>query len=127
MHPNGELIQEGFEAFAKGDMDTIAGLFADDIVWHAPGTSALSGEFRGKDEVFASFVRLREVTEGTFEQEIHAILADDEHVVVLTGSTFDKPRPFSGQTVFIWHVRDGKAVECWAIQKDQAAAAAALA
>ncbi len=127
MHPNAELIQSGYEAFAKGDMDTIAGLFSDDIAWHAPGTSVLSGDFRGRDEVFGLFAKLLHVTEGTFHQEIHAILADDDHVVVMTDASFDKPRHFSGHAVFVWHVRDGKAVECWAIQADQAANAAALA
>jgi len=126
MHPNGELIQEGYEAFAKGDMETIAKLFADDIVWHAPGTSVLSGEFRGKDQVFGLFGKLHEVTEGTFHQDIHAILADDDHVVVITNATWEKPMNFSGQQVFVWHVADGQAVECWAIQADQAAATAAL-
>ena len=127
MHPNAELIQSGFEAFAKGDMDTIAGLFSDDIAWHAPGTSALSGDFHGRDEVFGLFGKLAQITEGTFRQEIHAILADDDHVVVMTEAGFDKPRHFSGRAVFVWHVREGKAVECWAIQEDQAANAAALA
>lgn len=126
MHPNGELIREGYEAFAKGDMDTIAGLFDDDIQWHAAGTSVISGDFKGKAEVFGLFGRLLELTEGTFSQEIHAILADDDHVVVISDSHQDKPKPFSGQTVFIWHVRDGKAVECWAVPADQAAAAAAF-
>lgn len=126
MHPNGELIQRGFDAFAQGDMDTISSLFADDITWHAPGTSVLSGEYHGKDEVFGLFGRLLELTQGTFHQEIHAVLADDDHVVVLTTGGQDKPRPFSGQQVFIWHVQDGKAVDCWAIQADQEAAAAAL-
>lgn len=127
MHPNGELIREGFEAFAKGDMDTVGGLFGDDIQWHATGTSALSGDFRGKAEVFGFFAKLHEMTEGTFHQEIHAVLADDDHVVVLTNYGQDKPRPFSGQQVFVWHVLDGKAVECWGVPTDQAAAAAALA
>lgn len=127
MHPDGELIQKGFEAFAKGDMDTVGVLFHDDIQWHAPGTSALSGDYRGKAEVFGFFAKLQELTEGTFRQEIHAVLADDDHVVVLAEGTQDKPRPFSGQAVFVWHVRDGKAVECWGIQADQAASAAALA
>lgn len=127
MHPDGELIQKGFEAFAKGDMDTVGALFHDDIRWHAPGTSALSGDYRGKAEVFGFFAKLQELTEGTFRQEIHAVLADDAHVVVLAEGTQDKPRPFTGQAVFVWHVRDGKAVECWGIQADQAASAAALA
>jgi uncharacterized protein len=127
MHPNGELIREGFEAFAKGDMDTVGELFADDIAWHGAGTSVLSGDFVGKAAVFGLFGQLAEVTEGTFRQEIHAMLADDDHVVTLTNFSQDKPRPYSGQQVFVWHVRDGKATECWAIPTDQAAAAASLA
>jgi ketosteroid isomerase-like protein len=127
MHPNGQLIQRGFDAFARGDMETIDGLFSDDITWHLSGTSVLSGEYHGKEQVFGLFGRLLELTEGTFHQEIHAILADDEHVVVIVSSGQDKPRPFAGNSVFVWHVRDGKAIECWDIQGDQAAAAAALA
>ncbi len=127
MHPNGELIGKGFEAFANGDMDTISGLFDDGIAWHAPGTSPISGDYHGKAEVFGLFGKLLELTEGTFRQEVHAILADDEHVVAITNSHQDKPKPFDGQTVFVWHVKDGKAVECWAIPADQAAAAAAFA
>lgn len=127
MHPNGELIQRGFDAFASGDMETINGLFSDDITWHLPGTGVLSGDYHGKEQVFGMFGRLLELTEGTFHQEIHAILADDEHVVVIVSSGQDKPRPFSGNSVFVWHVSDGKAIECWDIQADQAAAAAALA
>jgi len=126
VHPNGELIREGFEAFAKGDMDTISRLFDDDITWHAAGTSVLSGEYQGKEAVFAFFGKLMELTEGTYHQEIHAILADDDHVVVITDYGHDKPKPFTGQQVFIWHVRDSKAVECWGIPADQAGAAAAL-
>ena len=126
MHPDGELIREGFEAFAKGDMDTVSRVFDDDIKWHAAGTGALSGDFQGKEAVFAFFGKLMELTEGTFHQEIHAILADDDHVVVLTDYGHDKPKPFNDQAVFLWHVRDGNAVECWDISVDQAGAAAAL-
>jgi ketosteroid isomerase-like protein len=126
MHPNGELIREGFEAFANGDLDTLSRLFDDDIKWHAMGTSDLSGEYEGKGEVFAFFGRLLQMTEGTYHQDVHAILADDDHVVVLTDYGQDKPKPFSGQQVFVWHVRDGKAAECWGIPNDQAAAAAAI-
>lgn len=121
MHPNGELIREGFEAFAKGDMDTISRVFSDD-----PGTSPLSGDYRGKEAVLGYFGKLMERTEGTFHQEIHAVLADDDHVVVLTDYGHDKPKPFTGHQVFVWHVPDGKAAECWAIPADQTAAAAAL-
>ena len=120
------VIQEGFEAFGKGDMETFAGLFSDDIAWHAPGNNVLSGDYRGKEQVFGLFGKLRDETEGTFHQDVHAILADDEHVVVLTTNGWEKPTHFTGMQVFVWHVRDGRAVECWAIPADQEAANAAL-
>lgn len=127
MGTNADLVRRGYEAFAVGDMATIAEILAPDIAWHISGTHALSGTFIGQEEVFAYFVRLFEVSEGTFRVSIHDILDNDEHVVVLTTSAWDKPRPFAGPEAFVWHVRDGKATECWGIQYDQAGAAASLA
>ncbi|MEI6361306.1 MAG: nuclear transport factor 2 family protein [Actinomycetes bacterium] len=126
MHANAELIRKGFEAFNAGDMATIAELLAPDIAWHTSGENVLSGDFHGQDEVFAYFGKLLEVTEGTFYQRVHTILGDDEHVVVLTDSGWQKPKPFDGHDVFVWHMKDGRATECWAVQTDQAGANASL-
>jgi ketosteroid isomerase-like protein len=126
MHPNAELIQAGFDAFASADLETIDRLLADDIVWHSAGTSVLAGEFEGKEAVLGLFGRVLEVTGGTFRQDVHAILADDEHVVALVTVRWDQPVAFTGEEVFVWHVRDGKGAECWAVPVDQAAAHAAL-
>jgi ketosteroid isomerase-like protein len=38
-HPNEDLIRRGYDAFSRGDMDTLRALFHPDIVWHAPGRS----------------------------------------------------------------------------------------
>ena len=126
MHANAELISRGYDAFAAGDLNAVAELFADDIVWTHTGDHVLAGEYHGKDAVFAYFGRLLELTNFTFRQTVHAILADDEHVVVLTDSAWDSPREFNGHDVFVWHVRDGKATHCWTIASDQAASNAAL-
>jgi ketosteroid isomerase-like protein len=127
MHPNGDIMTKGFAAFDAGDMATIAEILAPDIVWHASGNHVLSGEFHGQDEVFGYFAKLIEVTDGTFEQQVHAVLADDDHVVVLARTHWTTPRPFTGQNIYVWHVRDGRAVECWQVESDQAGVAAALA
>src|SRR5207244_733997 len=57
-HPNEDLVRRGYEAFGTGDMATLNELFADDIVWHAPGRNQLAGTYRGKDEVFATFAKV---------------------------------------------------------------------
>jgi len=126
MHANAEVIKAGFEAFASADMETVDRLLADDVVWHTAGTSILSGDYLGKEAVFGHFAKLMEATNGTFRQDIHAILADDDHVVALTTLRWDHPVAYAGSEVFVWHVRDGKGVECWAVPVDQAVFAASL-
>ena len=47
-HPNEDLIRRGYDAFSRGDMDTLRELFHPDIVWHAPGRSQLAGDPPGR-------------------------------------------------------------------------------
>jgi hypothetical protein len=122
-HPNVELVRRGYAAFAAGDMATVSELFADDIVWHWPGRSALSGDHVGKEAVFRMFAKLAEMA--VLRQEIHDVLANDEHAVVLVRNHAERSdgRTFDDRQAHVWHVRDGKAVECWMMgEGDQAAA-----
>ena len=113
-HPNEELIRRGYQAFATGDMATLNELFADDIVWHAPGRNELAGTFRGKDEVFANLQKNVEMTGGTFKLDIHAILADDEHAVTLLRASAEREgKALDDNTVQVFHIKDGKVTESW--------------
>lgn len=113
-HPNEDLVRRGFAAFGTGDLATLGELFADDIVWHAGGRSPISGDYKGKDEVFGFFAQLAERSGGTFRVDIHDLLANDEHVVALTKATGQrqgKTLTDSGAQVF--HVHGGKVTEQW--------------
>ena len=113
-HPNEELVRTGYEAFLGGDFAALNELFADDIEWHAPGRSQVSGDFRGKDEVFTQFAKVFELTGGTFQLQIHDVLGNDEHVVVLaraTGQIGD--RSLDDNSVQVFHITDGKVTEQW--------------
>jgi ketosteroid isomerase-like protein len=113
-HPNEELVRRGYEAFATGDMATLNELFADDIVWHAPGRSELAGTFRGKDEVFANLQKNMELTGGTFRLDVHAIMADDEHAVGLLRARAEREgKTLDDNTVQVFHIQDGKVTESW--------------
>jgi uncharacterized protein len=122
-HPNEELRRQGYEALAKGDLDTVMSIFDDDIVWHEPGRSPLSGEFRGHQQVQELFGRIFEMSGGTFSNEIHDILANDEHAVVMlrarakrSGKSLDAP------ACHVWHLGNGKATEFWELTFDPYAA-----
>jgi uncharacterized protein len=121
-HPNVTLTRKGFAAFAAGDMATLDRLFADDIVWHSSGRSFLAGDFAGKQAVFGSFARLAAATD-SFQQEIHTIVADDEHAVALVTATASR----AGKTAALrqtitFHLADGKVTEVWLSSLDQYAA-----
>ena len=89
-HPNEELVRKGYTAFLSGDMTTMDQLLADDVVWHSPGRNQLAGTFTGKPAVFENFQKVFELTGGTFKLEIHDVLANDEHAVVLVRATGEK-------------------------------------
>jgi ketosteroid isomerase-like protein len=122
-HPNVDLMKRGYAAFAGGDLDTLKELFADDIVWHNPGESIISGDYKGRDEVFAFFGKLVQETGGTFRLDIHDILANDEHAVALARVHAERNGKVEDQNVVhVFHVKDGKVTEFWAMSEDQAAA-----
>jgi uncharacterized protein len=119
-HPNEELIRQGFDAFAKGDLDTIRDLFADDIAWHFPGRNQMSGDYSGKDEVMQWLGRSFELTGGTLRIELHDVLANDDHVAALTRVTGQRDgKSLNDPSIQLFHVKDGKATESWIYPSDQ--------
>ena len=119
-HPNVELLRKGYEAYGSGDLEAIDALFDDEIVWHVAGRGPISGEYHGKQEVFGFFGKIMELSGGTAKLEIHDVLANDEHgVVLLTSTASREDREFAGTDVHVFHIRDGKVVEFWDSPVDQ--------
>lgn len=119
-HPNEELAQHGFDAFSKGDSEALAALMADDIVFHFPGRGPLAGDHRGKDQVLANLAKQGELTGGTFRVEVHDIVANDDHAIVLTAARAERgDRSWEDNAVLVFHIRDGKFSEAWLHPGDQ--------
>jgi ketosteroid isomerase-like protein len=123
-HPNADLVRKGFEAFAAGDMATLDALFADDATWHSSGAGVLTGDFVGKQAIFGNFARIPQESDA-FRQDVHAILADDEHTVALVNATATRRgKTTSLAQVLVFHVEGGKAKEVWITPVDAAASEA---
>lgn len=113
-HPNEEIVRKGISAFQSRDLETLKGVFADDIVWHIPGKSPVSGDYKGREEVLGFLGKLGEMTGGTFKIEIHDVLGSDEHVVALMRQTGEREgKRLDGQFANVFHIRDGKVAEFW--------------
>lgn len=119
-HPNAQRLREGYEAFAKQDMETLNEFFAEDIVWHVPGHSPLAGTYKGKEEVFGFFMKLGELTQGSFSFEFHDFLANDEHGVAMVQARAQRDgKTLDEKAVHVWHISpEGKATEFWGFSED---------
>jgi uncharacterized protein len=119
-HPNEELTRRAYDAFSRGDVDTLRQVFADDAVFHEPGRNPVSGDHQGIDQILAFFGLLAERSGGTFRVTLHDAVANDEHAVGLHVAEGEREgrRLHSLQTVVL-HVRDGRITEAWAHHYDQ--------
>lgn len=104
-HPNEDLLRRGYQAFSSGDTDTLLSLRADDIAWHVGRSDAFSGDYHGHQEVLGLFGRVMQASGGTFRAELHDVLANDTHGVVLANVTAEKDgRVLTGREVHVWHL-----------------------
>jgi ketosteroid isomerase-like protein len=113
-HANVEVIRRAYQAFADGDLATLRGLWTEDIIFHIKGLADLDGDYRGPDAVFAFMGRLAEETGGTYRQDVHSILANDEHsATMLTVHAERNGASRSSDLVHLSHMREGKTAELW--------------
>jgi ketosteroid isomerase-like protein len=116
---NAAVVRRGYELFNTGNMDELAKIFADDVVWHVGGRGRLAGEKRGKDAAFSYFGQLGEGSDGTFRAELHDLVASDDHVVGLHTSTGQRNgRSLNEHEALVFHLRDGKIAEGWEHYED---------
>jgi ketosteroid isomerase-like protein len=122
-HPNVTLVKEGFDAFQKGDTAWMDEHIADDVVWHVGGNSKWAGEYKGKQNVLELFGRQMQAMGGAPPQaDVHAILGDDDHVVVLGNAkaTAQDGSSAEWKYVNVFHVKDGKTTEVWGLAENDA-------
>ena len=113
-HPFVTLAKKGYEAFRTGDLATLNEVFADDIVFHVPGTGIVSNTYRGKDATFGYFGKLAELTQGNFKVESVNLFVSDDQVAMLDRVTAQRNgKTLDQEMVLVLKVRDGQFVEGW--------------
>ena len=80
---NVDVVRRGYAAFSSGDMATLSGLFADDVVWTVFGTGRLSGPKNGRDAVLGFFGETMALSGGTFRVSVLDIQGGEERVFAL--------------------------------------------
>lgn len=107
--PNEQTLRTIYDAFGRGDVDTVMGSLTDDIKYHISGRSPVSGEYSGKDEVLGFIGKLMELSGGTFSLEVLDILANDRHGVTLTMESGQREgKTLQNRAVHVWEMQDGR-------------------
>jgi len=107
-----DVVRRAHDAFAIGDIDAVMTLCADEITFHIPGTSPLSGIWAGRERVLEFFAKAAELSEGTLALSPDEVLAEGERVVVLTRvNARRKGRSETFTNVHVIRVVDGQMTE----------------
>ena len=122
-HPNATRAREGFARFVRGDLPALLDLFADDAVWHVPGSMTLSGAHHGRDEIISFLRRTAELTGGTYRVDLLWTVADDAHLVAVYRAVGERPdgRSLDIQQALLVELADGQWRTIHAQPLDQAA------
>ncbi|WP_190219177.1 nuclear transport factor 2 family protein [Streptomyces griseosporeus] len=91
-HPHAALVRRGYEAFQRGDMETLRSLMTGDCTHHVPGSHPLSGDHKGIDSILDGYYgRLYSETGGSFQVDLRNILVDGRgHAVSVHHVTADR-------------------------------------
>ncbi len=84
---NAQRLREGFEAFARGDLDYLRATAADDVTWTNAGSSPMAGTYRGWDEIQGMLLELFELTGGTFKMSVQSILSNENQACAIYDAT----------------------------------------
>jgi uncharacterized protein len=79
---NEDKVRQGYEAFGKGDMDTLRSIMTPDVIQSVPGKSQVSGDHKGVDNVLGYYGTLFELTGGTLKADLQSVKDDGADKVV---------------------------------------------
>jgi len=115
MADNVTIVRGGYEAFAKGDVPTVLGLFDPKIEWNEAEhmTYWPGGAFHGAQEIVNGvFARIPNDFDG-FRIEIRRVVASGDTVFVearYRGTAKATGKPLDAQVAHVWDFRGGKVV-----------------
>ena len=120
-HANAELLERAFAAFGR-DPIVVARSLAEDCVWRVPGANAMSGEYRGRDEVLRFLRQTFVLTNRTYRTELKYVVADDARAVGVYRARGEREgRTLDIEQALFCEIRGGEIAEVSAVPFDPVA------
>jgi hypothetical protein len=119
---NANRIRAGYDAFNQGDIPALVDLFAENIVWHFPGSNRLSGDHVGRDATLAALGAMSAVGGGTLKANLLDLMASDHHVTGVANDTASyEGKTLDVRSTVVFAMSQGKVTEAWHYTDDLAA------
>ncbi len=124
MKNNIQTVTQYFDSLSKGDFATLGGLFAEDVIWHQPGSGSLSKTYYGKQALFALFGEFMKISEGSFKiDSVTNVMANGDLVSATLHFSAKKQngQSISMNGVDLMKIKDGQIKEVYLFSEDQKA------
>jgi ketosteroid isomerase-like protein len=124
MGEKAERLTEAMGLISRGDVEAFGdALLADDVVWHWPGRSAVSGDYHGRAEALELLQGFNRLTANRLQVVPLDILEGEDHLMSFTHVTAESEEG-SLDVIMADAMRfdkEGRVVEFWTLSNDQAA------
>jgi ketosteroid isomerase-like protein len=117
-------LAEAMSVISQGDIERFGDiLLADDVTWHWPGRSSVSGDYRGREAVLELLSGFHRLTGNRLNVQPIDILEGDDHLMSFTHVTAER----EGDHLDVMMADamrfgpDGRVVEYWTLSNNQAA------
>jgi ketosteroid isomerase-like protein len=121
-----DLMRRYSDAAQRGDWDAGFAYFAEDIVLHVPGRSALAGKHHGREAAVRYINAALERSHGAdVDVELIDMLASDERVALIVRERFHREDGVLEDGVVeivranVYRIRGDEIVEVWIFEGDQ--------
>jgi ketosteroid isomerase-like protein len=118
-HAHVSLLEKIYSEISKNNWAAVLDACPDQITFQVPGKSKLAGKYT-KNNLIAEFVvKLQELSGGTFQIEVHDILASDRHATVLATDRLTRhSKTIELRTVHVWRFENGQPVAWYEYPRD---------
>ncbi len=113
-------MQEYFEAFNRGDLETARSLWAENARFHMSGDNRFAGDYSGLDDVFDVIGQLNQAIRG-LRMDLADALADERYMAIISHvhGTRDGEQIDLNYAAAYRIDEDGKFAELWFLADDQ--------
>jgi ketosteroid isomerase-like protein len=118
-HPNALILEKIYSDFAKGSAQAALEACADAMTFQVPGKSKLAGKYTKANFEKDYLKKLQELSGGTFQLEVHDILASDLHATILATNRIQHGgKTVELRTVHVWRFQSGQPVAWYEYPRD---------